>query len=148
MDKAGNILRALLSDEQLEQAGLYSSFFGAWKDIAGDKASHSRIVDIVRNAVVIEVDHPGWLQLLKMEEKSILQTLQTRYPELEIRTLRFVTGNRSGESVMKKIRERKLCFENDKPLDTKKGLEHIDDPRLKSSLSRLAKALSERETEK
>lgn len=144
MEKASEILKVLLNDEQLEDAGMYSSFFNGWKEIVGDKAAHSRITDIVRNAVIIEVDHPGWMQLIKMDEQRILKIMRERYPQLEIRSLRYVLGRRSGDPVLKTDDPESMPGEEKVPVKFS-GVEEIEDPHLKFLLNKLGKAIEKRD---
>jgi hypothetical protein len=88
MDKAGDLLKAFFAFHNLEGGEKYVSLFSSWRKVAGDDiASHSRIVDLRRGALLVEVDHPGWMQMLQMKQEAILKTLALRYPDLAIRML-------------------------------------------------------------
>lgn len=94
MKKAGDILRGLLSDKQAAKAGEWSNFFSGWQKLAGtDIAAHSRVNDVERGVVIVEVDHPGWLQILQMKKAKILADMKRRYPELGIENMRIFVGN-------------------------------------------------------
>jgi len=43
---------------------------------------------VKRGAVLVEVDHPGWLQMLQLKKSQLLKNIRKRYPELEIRDIR------------------------------------------------------------
>lgn len=53
-------------------------------------ADHSRIIDIKNNILIIETDHPGWIQLHKLYERTILKKLSLKFPTLKIRTIGYV----------------------------------------------------------
>jgi hypothetical protein len=90
MDKAGDLLKAFFSFHNLTGGEKYVSLFSSWREVAGDDiASHSRVIDLRRGALVVEVDHPGWMQMLQMKQNEILGRLSSRYPDLAIRMLHF-----------------------------------------------------------
>ncbi len=97
MEKAGDIFRALLDRRLLARGEQYAAFFGSWTQVAGDQISaHSEIKDIRHGVVVIEVDHPGWIQLIQLRQHSLLEALRRRFPDLGIRVLRLQLP-RAGE---------------------------------------------------
>lgn len=90
MKKAHEILNFFLENSQIQTGETYHSFFRSWVKIAGlDAAAHSRVKDIRGSIVFIEVDHPGWIQIIQMKKQSILKKIQKSYPELGIRELRL-----------------------------------------------------------
>ena len=52
-------------------------------------ASHSRVVDLKKGVLLIEADHPGWIEMLQMRKKYILRGMQMNAPDADIRTLAF-----------------------------------------------------------
>jgi len=52
-------------------------------------ASHSHIVDLKNGSLLVEADHPGWIQMLQMYKKFILTGLKKLCPELEINSIVF-----------------------------------------------------------
>jgi hypothetical protein len=88
MDKAGDILKSFLSFYRLGEGEKYVSFFSDWKSIVGeDIACHARAVDIRKEALLVEVDHPGWMQILQMKQADILKLIARKHPGLGIRVL-------------------------------------------------------------
>lgn len=86
--KASDLVSALFSGLDVSGIEKANSFFRSWRDIVGEKiASHSRIVDVDRGAVIVEVDHPGWSQQIQFRKPVIMGTLSRNYPELGIKTL-------------------------------------------------------------
>lgn len=81
-------------DANLKDAGRSHSAFRIWNEIVGDNiASHSKVKDVHNGTLVIEVDHPGWSQMVRLAEPRILATIQKRYPELGVRAFRIVAGD-------------------------------------------------------
>ena len=90
MKRAGKLLSAFFERNNIQDTRGYVDFFQSWQQIVGvDLAAHSDAVDIRNHALVVEVDHPGWMQKLHMQRERILKTLQQRYPNLDIRNIHF-----------------------------------------------------------
>mgnify|MGYP006286001399 CR=1 FL=1 len=90
MKRAGKLLGAFFERNNIQDTQGYVDFFQSWEKVVGvDLAAHSDAVDIRNHALVVEVDHPGWMQKLHMQRERILKTLQQRYPNLEIRNIHF-----------------------------------------------------------
>ena len=102
---------SILGDQYDESARKWSSFFRGWQELAGlDIAAHSRVKDVKRGTVIVEVDHPGWLQMLQMRKVKILRAVKKRYPELCIEDMRIYLNDGRGI-------ERKLEHEESKASD-------------------------------
>ena len=92
MKKASELINAMMdgllqNDMQREAVSLFS----AWAEIAGlNESAHSKIEEVENGVVFVRVDHPGWLQKLEMKRSGILKKLQKNYPELGIKTVRFL----------------------------------------------------------
>lgn len=87
------ILKTYFNDAQIDRADQYHSFFSSWKQLAGiNLAAHTRPRDIRNRVLIIEADHPGWVQLLQMKTKPILRKIQRDFPQLDIKDLRIVVG--------------------------------------------------------
>lgn len=90
MKKAGDILKTFFDRSVLAEGEKYLRFFGAWDEIVGpDISAHAKAVDIVHSSVVVQVDHPGWLQMLQLRENNVLQALHRRFPDLKITGMRY-----------------------------------------------------------
>ena len=59
-------------------------------------ADHSRVVDFKNGILLIEADHPGWIELLQFRKKFILTCLNNALPKLNISTLAFKLKGRGG----------------------------------------------------
>lgn len=88
------ILKAYFNDTQIDRADEYHSFFTSWKQLAGiNIAAHTHPRDIRGGVLIVEADHPGWVQLLHMQKGTILRKIRREYPQLEVKEIRIVVGN-------------------------------------------------------
>jgi hypothetical protein len=87
--KAAEVLAQVLDEKQRKLGQAYSSIFTTWPQIVGDSMSdHSRVYEISNGYLFIEVDHPGWMQLLLMRKPRILNAVKRKVPAMSIRDLR------------------------------------------------------------
>jgi hypothetical protein len=90
MERAGDLLRRLFDNQDFAKGERYASLFNRWASLAGeDLAAHSHVADVRKGVVLVEVDHPGWMQLLQMKQERVLKSMKSAYPELEIQSIRF-----------------------------------------------------------
>jgi hypothetical protein len=92
--KAGDLLSCFFDEHTVEAAGRLSQFFSAWDAITREQwifsaASHSQIVELERNVILIEADHPGWIQILQTKQEGLLASFQRRFPSLAITGISF-----------------------------------------------------------
>ena len=52
-------------------------------------ANNTRVIDLKNGVLLVETDHPGWIQYLKTYQKYILNGLKMNLPELKISSLAF-----------------------------------------------------------
>ncbi len=91
--RAGDVLKTLFDRLLLEDAAGYTRFFSGWEKIAGAQtAMHVYPRDIVNNVLVLETDHPGWSQRIRMRQEGLLKIIRSKYPELDIKRIRVVIG--------------------------------------------------------
>ena len=58
-------------------------------------AGNTRVIDLKNGVLLVETDHPGWIQYLKTYQKFILNGLKMNLPELKISSLAFrVAGSK------------------------------------------------------
>lgn len=81
-------------------------------------AGNTRVVDLKNGVLLVEADHPGWIQYLRFYEKFILRGLKMESPELKITALAFrMTGSSAklsdsyDEQVMKSKMELEKKFD-------------------------------------
>jgi hypothetical protein len=90
MKRIGELLTGFFDEGTLKKAEGYSNLFSSWRSIAGDGiADHSRIVELERSVLLVEADHPGWIQILQIKQKMLLQTVQRQFPDLTVTAIAF-----------------------------------------------------------
>jgi hypothetical protein len=94
MKKAGDLLSALFDEKLLKKAQGYSDLFSSWTRVTEGcgipvAAAHSRITELERTILLVEADHPGWVQILQTKQTQLLNMVQRRFPTLEIRGISF-----------------------------------------------------------
>lgn len=52
-------------------------------------AGNTRVIDLKNGVLLVETDHPGWIQYLRMYQKFIINGLKMNLPELKISSLAF-----------------------------------------------------------
>jgi hypothetical protein len=136
MKKAGDIISALFRDrfgpEFVETARATSGLFSSWVQIVKEVwpqlmqdddagfddipavAVHSRIKELERGILLIEADHPGWIQILQTKQSKLLSAVQRRYPELNVRGIAF---RLSREPFPSMDEEKPLTSANDESVD-------------------------------
>ncbi|GHV85594.1 hypothetical protein AGMMS50230_12020 [Spirochaetia bacterium] len=94
--KAGDLLASILDERSLKKAKEYGVLFSSavWSSLLESCSlsqgfSHSRIVELERTVLLIEADHPGWVQLLQMKQNRLLEVIQRRFPELALTGISF-----------------------------------------------------------
>jgi predicted nucleic acid-binding Zn ribbon protein len=87
--KIGDLLRAYLTEKGWSSGDPFSAVFLRWTDIAGDElGSHARPVEIERDILIVEADHPGWAQTVGLRKTKLLAALNEVSPSAGIRDLR------------------------------------------------------------
>ena len=101
MKRAGEVLSAIFDEGFLKKAQSYSDIFSCWKDLTEKNkiaaaADYSRIKSIERGLVWIEVDHPGWKQIIQTKENKLLYDFNRRFPEMNITAI-SISLSKPGE---------------------------------------------------
>ncbi|MGP1458631.1 MAG: DciA family protein [Treponema sp.] len=73
-----------------------NKLFNSWKKIITGISNfgqnlyeHTSIVDIKNGVLLLETDHPGWIQILQMNGAFILRGLKMYAPELKVTSLSY-----------------------------------------------------------
>ncbi|MGL1893720.1 MAG: DUF721 domain-containing protein [Spirochaetaceae bacterium] len=94
MKKAGDLVNIYFNEVQKKEGEQYNSFHNSWNEITGDKiGNNSEIKDIVDGNLIIQIDHPGWKQLILLKEKYILKKINKKFPELSVKKIKFYFKN-------------------------------------------------------
>ena len=104
MKTAGDILSTIFDERFVKKAQGYSKLFDSWADITAKNgiaavAAHSRIKDLDRGILLVEMDHPGWKQILQTKQSKLLNDFCRRFPELDISGISLMLGrSEEGQS--------------------------------------------------
>jgi predicted nucleic acid-binding Zn ribbon protein len=97
MKSVGELLREYLKERGWLKANPYEPLFREWADIVGESlAEHVRLLDVQDGVLILEADHPGWLQMIQLRKQMILEGARARAPEATIAGLRTRLG--AGDS--------------------------------------------------
>lgn len=144
MKKAADILARVLDDKNRKLAQSYSSIFGGWEQIVGlSLAEHSHVYEIDNRSLFIEVDHPGWMQLLLMRKQQILGALKRKAPSLKVDDIRVKVNLSYSNTVEEKgesqsdTEEGEYSVQEDQRQDIDRILSSVSQEELKRRLRKL-----------
>lgn len=95
------VLEGILSDVDKHRMRDSATILEKWKSIITSIKSvvnpdcgktmyfHSRIIDIKDDVIILQVDHPGFIQLFENHKKYILRGIQMKIPQLKIRNITY-----------------------------------------------------------
>jgi predicted nucleic acid-binding Zn ribbon protein len=96
--KVGDILKDYLRERGWLTGNPYAPLFNDWNRIAGTGlASHARLVDVREGFMIVEVDHPGWMQMARMQKHTLLSAARAAAPEARITDIRFLLGGQDQQ---------------------------------------------------
>jgi len=94
-----SLLSSFFDEDKLHRGERYNDFFSSWSSIVGPRLSaHSRVADVDKGLLIVEAEHPGWIQLLQLRQSSIVQEASRRYPELGLKGIAFRLSDQGGAS--------------------------------------------------
>jgi hypothetical protein len=102
--RAGDLLSSIFNGQfdpkTLEKGRVSANLFTTWEKITAETkmsvaGDHSRIRDLEHGILVIEAEHPGWVQLLQTKQAQLLRLVQKKFPELEIQGISFCLSRES-----------------------------------------------------
>lgn len=166
MKTAGDILSVLFDEGFANKAQGYSKLFDSWTDITAKNgiasaAAHSRVKNLDRGILLIEMDHPGWKQILQTKQGKLLNDFRIRFPELDISGISLILGHPGSSEAQEETKTEiaedspvpeAAVNEHPKKIITKKqtvyNIKNIKDDDLRETLIRLGKTIEEREKKK
>jgi len=93
MKSVGDLLREFLKEKGWLGGNPYEPLFVQWQKIAGEAlAGHVRLVDVRNSTLIVEVDHPGWLQMLRLRQEGILEAARKAAPLVSVEGIRARLG--------------------------------------------------------
>jgi hypothetical protein len=148
MKKVGDILSAFFDENMLEKAKKYGDLFSSWGSLTAkcgipQAAAHSRISGLEKSLLLVEADHPGWVQILQTKQKELLTEVQKQFPGFS------TTGIMLRLSRLQAVPETANAVpgtEQNKPEEiSPKNTEELSwtgDERLKTALEKLKKSIT------
>jgi hypothetical protein len=141
-----------------------SKLLGTWKSVVskvhkyGEKlAAHTELIELKNGILLVETDHPGWIQILQLYSKFILIGLGRAVPELKISSLAFrlkgsdfsLCGKTYDEQIQEdrrklseKLEDQDRLVEKHENKAEKSNAESVDlSPELKEKLDNLKKSM-------
>ncbi len=93
MKKVGDLVRQFLREKGWSDGNPYDPLFRAWAAVAGEGlAAHARLIDVRQGYLLVEVDHPGWLQLAQLRRAALLDAARRAAPLAAIDGVKFRVG--------------------------------------------------------
>ena len=96
MKTAGEILSAFLDKDTVKRAEQMGKLFSPtiWSELLANcnlsqGASHSRMAELESTVLLVEADHPGWIQLLQTKQTELLNGIRRRFPEITFTGISF-----------------------------------------------------------
>ena len=96
MKTAGEILSKFFDKDTLKNAEQMGKLFSpeVWSDLLSScklphGVSHSRIAELEKTVLLVEADHPGWIQLLQTKQSELLNRVRRRFPEITFTGISF-----------------------------------------------------------
>jgi hypothetical protein len=140
--KIGELLSAFFDEDTIKKARGYNDLFSSWRDIAGENlAAHSRIVELEKSVLRIEADHPGWIQILQIRQKGLLNRVCRKFPTLNITGISFKLSRNPALPAQPNVRVETENAENAPgiaPESLQELYAKISDDELRESLKRIA----------
>lgn len=105
--RADAILNSLFPNIDAQKMQESIAVSKGWKEIVGTistnpaeknktgmlLAAHSNVVDLKNDILLVETDHPGYIQLMQNYKTYILHGLKMKYPQLNVKNLCFKLQN-------------------------------------------------------
>jgi predicted nucleic acid-binding Zn ribbon protein len=94
MKRVGELLREYMQERGWLEGNPYEPLFHEWEKIAGKTlAEHARLVDVQNMTLLIEVDHPGWLQMLQLRKRGLLEAARRTAPLVSLEDIKVRVGD-------------------------------------------------------
>jgi predicted nucleic acid-binding Zn ribbon protein len=146
MKKIGDVLSSFFDADTLEKTKEYGNLFSCWESLTAkcgipQAAAHSRITGLEKFLLLVEADHPGWIQILQTKQKGLLEEVQKRFPGFLITgiVLRLSRLQAVPETTVLEPEQSKP--EENNPENTAE-VTWTGDERLKTALEKLKKSIT------
>lgn len=106
-------------------------------------AEHSKVVDLKNEILIVEVDHPGWMELLQLHKKFILKGLNMNMPNLKIKNIAFKLKSKNDDFLNNKISEEESIFKMQKKIEDEEKIINSSEKKFVEKKSEEAKQTKE-----
>ena len=101
------VLEGILSDVDKKRMEESSIFISKWKkivtsvksivnpDCGNSMYAHSQVIDVKDGTILLQVDHPGFIQLFETHKKYILRGLEMHIPQMKIKNMSYVLNKKN-----------------------------------------------------
>jgi predicted nucleic acid-binding Zn ribbon protein len=90
----GTILEAFFKERGIAESLRVHRAVVDWDSLVGDATSrHARAVLVEHGTLIVEVENPGWMHRLQMQESDLRARINRHYGEDVIRQIRFRLGS-------------------------------------------------------
>jgi hypothetical protein len=86
----------VFSNIEEKDANSSNKLFNIWHDVVsnvngyGEKlVAHTKLIDLKNGILLVETDHPGWIQILQIYSKFIITGINRKIPFLKIKSLAY-----------------------------------------------------------
>jgi hypothetical protein len=142
---AKELIEKIFDKDTANKAGVYSTLFGSWASVVGDRtASHTHIVELKGSVLLVEADHPSWVQIVQSNSKKYLKALSKICPDLEIHAISLFCSHNLAKKPETIIHEPPVGSKEDYEKESDTVLERVEDEELKKLLQRLERAVTKR----
>jgi hypothetical protein len=159
--RAGDLLSTIIDEKMMGKAREYSRLFSTWEHLTkkhkiAAAVNHSRIQDLKLGILLVEADHPGWIQILQTKENLLLVDLQESFPDLGISGIAFKlskdpwvpveAGKGSGEHSAEEDKAvRKPRVAHNESQEESLGYDSLKNDELRDMLKSLKKNIAQRD---
>ena len=110
-----SVLEGILSDANKKRMEESSLFISKWKkvvtsvksvvnpDCGNTMYAHSQIIDVKDGTILLQVDHPGFIQLFETHKKYILRGLEMHIPQIKIKNMSYVFNKKNDYNTQREI---------------------------------------------
>lgn len=154
--KAADLVSAFFRSVGIKDEKGYSAFFSRWDSIVGtDLAAHSRVVDVRNGSIIVQFDHPGWMQVFHASNQKILTRINEAFPKIGAKAIhmRLVESLSDTMPSEPRLEPKKPAASQEHPREEQPEegvsastdpIERIESESLRSSLENLRRSIDER----
>ncbi len=147
MISVGDLLEKKFGSQKAKDAATYSQLFSSWEKVVGNRvASHSKIIELQGNTLIVEADHSSWIQIIQINKNKYLANLKRAFPALAIENISVFYRSPLMQIVEEHKKQESLGSAEEYKEAAEKVLRQTEDEKLKELLLRIEEAFTKRNT--